>query len=136
VNILVAGHFLNPERIPNYPNMKYIGIIENVYESLRESDILIFPSIVPHFAKPVIEAGMCKLPVIVSDVKGMEEIVKLHYNGILFPVGDVHALAEAINLLASSSTLREEYGHNNFKMVKDKFSVEVNLRIIQKEYLR
>lgn len=135
IMIYVAGHFLNPDCIPNYTNMKYLGVITNVYEYLIQSDILIFPSMVPHFAKPIIEAGMCRLPVIASNVNGMEEIVTPEQNGILFPVGDARALAKAINFLASNLQLRLEYGNNNYKMVKNKFSIETNLRLIENAYL-
>lgn len=133
--IMMAGHIKNREVNLEQPKVKYVGVFDNVYDLLEKADILIFPSTVPHFAKPVIEAGMCKLPVIASDVEGMDEIVTSGVNGLLFKTGSASELAQCINLLAGNPELRMRYGLANYKRVKNKFSIDVNLKIIESIYL-
>jgi glycosyltransferase involved in cell wall biosynthesis len=132
--IFMAGSLEHPEINYDRPNLKYVGIFKNVYDLLVQSDILFCPSTVPHFAIPIIEAGRCKIPVIASNVEGMDEIVKSGVNGLLFEKGNSKHLAEYINLLAENSQLREEYGIANYNLVVSKFSVESNMPLIENIY--
>lgn len=83
-----------------------IGLISNVYDYLKTSDYLIFPSTIPHFAGPVLEAYSVGKPVIVSNVDGMNEIVSPK-TGMFFEKGSAKKLAEVINY--SASLTEEEY---------------------------
>ncbi|MDO9594869.1 MAG: glycosyltransferase [Lutibacter sp.] len=80
-----------------------IGLINNVYDYLRSSDYLLFPSTIPHFAGPVLEAYRVGKPVVVSDVKGMDEIVAPN-TGFFFTRGNAKKLADTINYSATLST--------------------------------
>ena len=136
ISITIAGNVSEENKANSCSNLIYIGIIKDVYFYLNKADILIFPSIYPHFAKPVIEAGMCKVPVIASNIEGMNEILKNEENGLLVEPHNSYALAEAINYLASNPELRKEMGDNNLKLVKSKFSIEANYPIIENAYLK
>jgi glycosyltransferase involved in cell wall biosynthesis len=85
--------------IKNSEKVIILGIVENVYNYIRNSDALLFPSTKPHFADPVLEAYKLGIPVIVSDVDGMEEIVSKD-TGILFKKNSSQNLASAINKLS------------------------------------
>lgn len=135
ITILMAGYLENKDSKYDRINLKYVGIFDNVYDLLLQTDILIFPSTVPHFAKPIIEAGMCRLPVIASDVEGMDEIVISGENGLLFKTGSALELGRCINLLARDSELRKQYGLANYNLVQNKFSIDSNIKIIERVYL-
>ena len=79
-----------------------IGLINNVYDYLNSSHFLLFPSTIPHFAGPVIEAYKIGKPVIVSDVEGMQEIVN-EKTGFYFKRGNPNDLARKINHAAGVS---------------------------------
>ena len=61
---------------------------------------LIAPFSKPHAALPILEAFSVAKPVIVSNIKGMNEIVSVN-NGFFFKNGEPTSLANAINNMAS-----------------------------------
>jgi glycosyltransferase involved in cell wall biosynthesis len=63
---------------------------------MAAADLVVFPSTVPHFARPVIEAGAMARPVVASRLGGVEELVDDGRTGILVPPADPGALADAI----------------------------------------
>lgn len=73
-----------------------IGLVSNVYDYLKASQFLLFPSTIPHFAGPVMEAYRIGKPVIVSDVDGMNEIVN-DRTGIFFKKCNSKDFATRIN---------------------------------------
>lgn len=60
------------------------------------SDVVVFPSIKPHFARPVIESIAMERPAIGSNLGGVRELIELHPLGVLVPPGDPNELAAAI----------------------------------------
>jgi glycosyltransferase involved in cell wall biosynthesis len=74
----------------------FTGVRQDIPQVLAASDVLVFPSTVPHFARPVIEAAAMGKPAIASDVGGPAELVVNGETGLLVPPKDAHALAEAI----------------------------------------
>ena len=58
----------------------------------------------------IIEAMLCKKPVIASHNRGHDELVRDNKTGVLLPPEDAAGFAEALRLMASSSALRCQYG--------------------------
>jgi len=56
------------------------------------------------------ESLACGVPVVVSDLPGLAQVVESHGCGIVVPVGDSEALARAVSLLAHDPDLRLEMG--------------------------
>ena len=57
----------------------------------------------------IIEAMLCKKPVVASHNRGHDELVKEKETGVLLPPEDAAGFAEALRLMASSSALRCQY---------------------------
>lgn len=74
--------------------------------------------------KVLIEAAACGRPLIATDVPGCREIVKDGHNGILVPPKNSMELANAIELLASDSSLRKKMGENSRRLAVDNFSTK------------
>lgn len=72
--------------------------------------------------KVLVEAAACGRPLIATDIPGCREIVQDKYNGILVPLNNSIALANAIELLASDSTMRTKMGENSRRLAVDHFS--------------
>jgi glycosyltransferase involved in cell wall biosynthesis len=114
-----------------------IGLINNVYDYLKSSDYLLFPSTIPHFAGPVLEAYRVGKPVVVSDVKGMDEIVSPK-TGFFFTRGNAKKLAATINCSATLSTekyaLFEQECLNKYEMInsENKTVISVIYKILEK----
>ena len=76
----------------------------------HNSDVFVLSSLTEGLPIAMLEAMSTGLPVIVSNVGGVCEIVKDGHNGILFHAGNVEQLAKAICYLACDARLRLKMG--------------------------
>lgn len=72
---------------------------------LAKSSCLVFPSIEPHFARPVIEAQVMGVPVVASAIDGVSELLVDPFAGCLVPVGNPQRLADALMEVLSSGNI-------------------------------
>lgn len=99
-----------------------------VVDYLKSSDIFVHPSIHPEGRSlSVLEAMSCCLPVIVSDIGGLKEIVTENINGILVEKENSLALSLAIEKLANDKELRNKMGSEGRKEVIDKYSLTLSI---------
>jgi glycosyltransferase involved in cell wall biosynthesis len=80
-------------------HVTFCGAVEDVPSYLRASDIGMLLSSTEGPSLAVAEAMACGLPVIATDVGGLPDTVISGQNGVLVPVGDHLAAAEAIEML-------------------------------------
>jgi GT2 family glycosyltransferase/glycosyltransferase involved in cell wall biosynthesis len=74
----------------------------------RDLDVLVVPSTWIENAPFIIrEAFAARVPVVASDLGGMAEMVRDGIDGLLFPAGDVRALAAALRRLVDDRSLLE-----------------------------
>jgi glycosyltransferase involved in cell wall biosynthesis len=78
--------------------------LDRVYE---QSDVLVHPTRGEMYGLVITEALARGLPVIASDVDGVPEALGCRQAGLLVPVGDPPALAEALRAWLSSQVRRE-----------------------------
>lgn len=78
----------------------------------RSADLYISASHSDGTSISLLEAMACGLPVLVSDIPGNREWVTPDLNGWLFPDGDVHALARAIQHALENRERLPEMGRN------------------------
>ena len=117
----------------------FLGRVNNPYKYIARSDIYILSSDNGEgFPNVLLESMICKTPVISSDcLSGPREILapntdidfqlknsieKAKY-GLLFPVGDVDSLSEAIKQLLDNEKLKDSYSEKAYQRAHD-FSVE------------
>lgn len=112
----------------------FTGVVENIPALLARVDLVVFPSTVPHFARPVIEAGAMALPVVASDLEGPREIVVHGDTGLLVPPGDVKALAEAIIAVLSDDALAKKMGERGYRRARQLFDARENTSMIEGIY--
>lgn len=80
----------------------YYSPIENIY---RVSDLLAVPSLMEGLGLVVLEAMYFKVPVVASNIGGIQEIIRHRENGLLVEPEDAHGLAEAIITLLQDQKL-------------------------------
>jgi glycosyltransferase involved in cell wall biosynthesis len=73
----------------------------------------------------LLEAAACGRPLIATDVPGCREIVIPGETGLLVPVDDAPALAEAIKTLARAPHLRAQFGAAARRIVETQFSADL-----------
>jgi glycosyltransferase involved in cell wall biosynthesis len=77
---------------------------------LRRSDVLVLPTFIENLPLTILEAFACGVPVVTTPVAAITEAVEHERNGLLVPVGDIAALAEALRRLIEDGDLRRRLG--------------------------
>jgi glycosyltransferase involved in cell wall biosynthesis len=90
--------------------VRLLGQWENVRELLSAADAFVLPSRWEGLPMALLEAMMAGLPIIATKVEGVEEVVAEGKHGLLVPIEDADALADAIMQLMANPQLRHEMG--------------------------
>ncbi|AHI24294.1 glycosyl transferase [Komagataeibacter xylinus] len=90
--------------------MVMFGYRADVAPIMAAADIFVLPSHFEGLPMSVIEAMLCGLPVVASDISGPCEQVVVGETGLLAPPGDVARLAAALALLVHDGALRQRMG--------------------------
>jgi glycosyltransferase involved in cell wall biosynthesis len=106
-------------------NAKYLGIIsgDEKINVFRDADLLILPSYTEGFSVTVLEALAHGLPVIVSDVGALPEIIKEDVNGWITKPGNLCNLEQKIILSVNSKNNYSKISANNYKHFRDNFKI-------------
>lgn len=95
-----------------------------VYERLAEASIFVLPSLFEGFPNALCEAMASGLPAIATDCPhGPADIIQDGKNGLLVPVGDDAALAQALTTLMSNKAQREYLGRHASE-ITSRFAVD------------
>ncbi len=87
-----------------------LGHVSDMASLYRSVDIVVLPSYREGLPKGLIEAAACALPLVTTDVPGCREVVTHEVDGLLIPVKNSQALADAIGRLAHDTDLRVALG--------------------------
>jgi glycosyltransferase involved in cell wall biosynthesis len=88
----------------------WLGHMDDIAPLWQRSHIAALPSHREGLPKSLLEAAAFGRPMVATDVPGCREIVIADRTGLLVPIEDPPALAEAIATLARSPQLRARYG--------------------------
>lgn len=104
--------------------IEWWGHKENMPEVLNQAHVVCLPSYREGLPKVLLEAAACGRPIVATDVPGCREIVKHGENGILVPIRNSRAIAEALIKLIESPKLRHKMGLKGRELVEKEFSIE------------
>jgi glycosyltransferase involved in cell wall biosynthesis len=107
--------------------VEFLGFRTDTHNVIADSDIAVLPSYHEGLPLFLIEAMSCGLPVVATDVVGCRSVVKHEVNGLLVPVKNVSALADAIQRLVSDPELRAELGAAGRRMAIERFDQQLVL---------
>jgi glycosyltransferase involved in cell wall biosynthesis len=112
-------------------NVRFVGSVSRaeVARFLSMSSIFAFPSLMEGLPLSVLEAMACGVPVVGSDIPGVNSVVKHGYNGLLVPSKDSRLLAKAVLTLLNDDKLRMVMSMNARRVILDKYSWD---KVIQK----
>src|SRR5579875_3587030 len=112
----------------------FLGHREDVAAELAQLDILVHASTLPEpFGQVVLEGMAAGLPVVASRGGGPAEIITDGVDGLLYPPGDVAALADALRRLAADPALRARLARAALRRARD-FSPEAICEQIMRAY--
>jgi len=99
-------------------------------------DVLTLPSLFEGVPRAVMEASAMQVPAVVTDVKGNREAVEHGRNGLLVPLGDVQALADAIVELLTDREKARRMGQEGRRMALERFDERLVFEKVKAEYAR
>ena len=105
--------------------IEWWGWKKNMEDVYAQAAIVCLPSYREGVPKTLVEAAACGRPIIASDVPGCREVVRHGVNGLLVPVRDPAALAEALFDLLQSPNMRSEMGIRGRTIAEKEFSMEL-----------
>lgn len=106
----------------------FIGMVDNVVDYLRASDIFVLPSIREGLPSTLLEAMSCGLPCIITSFLGYSEYIARNSEEIIVVPRDADALSQAIINLLKSQELRMKLGAKARKRIEAKFSINIILQ--------
>jgi glycosyltransferase involved in cell wall biosynthesis len=117
-----AGELERLRRRADVTNAKgavyFAGEVEGVTDMLSVADVLVLPSRWESLPYVLLEAGAMGLPVLATPVGGVPELVEEDVTGMLVPVDDAGALADAMVRLAADPSKRRTMGDAMAELVR------------------
>jgi len=122
-SVLYTRGLRSGAELPAHPRLECVGSIPHARmpEVYGRADVLLLPTVREGFSMTVLEAMACGLPVVASDCASLPEQVEHGKGGFLCPIGDVGALAAALNRLAGSPDLCRQMGEFNRRKAENEF---------------
>ena len=116
---------LSQAEIDEYKDcVQYLGKRSDIPALLAISDIFALPSYYREgVPRVLLEAGAMGLALITTDMPGCREAVHHEENGLLVPIRDEKALAQAIEKLAQDYSLRVKYGQASANLIRNQFDL-------------
>jgi len=90
--------------------VEFLGFVDDIPTLLRESDVYTQTSQWEGFGLAVAEAMAAALPVVVTDVDSLPELIHHDKTGLVVPLGDAAALSRALERLLGDAQLRKTLG--------------------------
>lgn len=107
---------------------EYLGEVNDVASLYADAHIVALPSYREGLPKSLIEAAACARPVITTDVPGCRDALVPGETGVLVPVRDARALADAALELARDEDLRIRMGAAGRKLAESEFDLHKIVR--------
>ena len=107
---------------------------QKVAEYLRRLSVYVAVSASESFGVAVLEASACGIPVVVSRVGGLVEVVRDGETGLIVPPDNLQATTTAIEKLVMDPTLRSTMGAAGRRWVADQYNWERSVEIMLDVY--
>ncbi|HEY9245815.1 MAG TPA: glycosyltransferase [Candidatus Methanoperedens sp.] len=103
-------------------HVKFAGFSQNPRQFLNASDIFALCSVEEAFGMSILEAMACELPVVVKNVNGINDILKVY--DVLPQVKDAEGMRNNIEFLIENEGTRSMIGKNSRRYVLSSFAWE------------
>lgn len=128
--------FGNPTSITNLEleqwkqegNVELLGYRTDIAQQYGQANIVCLPSYREGLPKSLLEAAACGRAVITTDVPGCRYAITDGVTGVLVPVKNAEAIADAIQKLIDNATLRHSMGLAGRKLAEQAFDIHIIVR--------
>lgn len=100
-----------------------LGERRDIAELYRNAHIAVLPSYREGLPRSLVEAAACGRAVVTTDVPGCRDAIEPGLTGVLVPVRDARALADAVVCLAEDATRRREMGAAGRRLAEEAFDI-------------
>jgi glycosyltransferase involved in cell wall biosynthesis len=104
-------------------SIRFAGHVSEMDSCYRQAALLVLPSREEGISNALLEAQSFGIPAVASDIPGNREIIVHGQTGLLVPVDDVEAFADAILKLIQDAGLRRHMGQAAKERIIEKFSI-------------
>jgi glycosyltransferase involved in cell wall biosynthesis len=144
LRLLLVGSFEDGDPLPAdvrkrleaHERVVLTGPVNDTSSYYAIADVLVLPSHREGLPTVILEGHAAGKPVIGAAATGIVDLIADGETGLLFPVGDALALADAIAKLISDKALARKLALAGEEQVKRKFRQELIWAALRREYLR
>lgn len=104
--------------------VELLGYRSDIAEQYAAANVVCLPSYREGLPKSLVEAAACGRAVVTTDVPGCRDAIEQDVTGLLVPVNNVEALADALQRLIESPTLRARMGCAGRALAEREFAIE------------
>ncbi|MEO8885784.1 MAG: glycosyltransferase family 4 protein, partial [Mucilaginibacter sp.] len=105
-------------------DVNFAGMLREpeLIDFLHSLDLYIHASLGETMSTAIMQAMACKLPVIASDVDGINNMITNNTTGLLVPVTDAKALCDAMYLCITQAEVRTKIANSSYEFALNNFS--------------
>lgn len=118
-----------------YDDIIFYGYMLHPEEFMPFFDVFVLPSRAEAFGSVFAEAALCWLALVGTKVGGIAEQIEHGVNGLLVPVDDVAALADALEQVVVDPAYRYELSRAAWERAKRQYSLNRVIRQLKRVYL-
>jgi glycosyltransferase involved in cell wall biosynthesis len=97
-------------------------------------DVLVLPSLLEGIPRAIMEASAMCIPAVATNVKGNREVIEHGCTGLLVPLGNVQALADAIVELLTDREKARRMGAEGRRRALERFDEQLVFKRVKVEY--
>jgi glycosyltransferase involved in cell wall biosynthesis len=106
-------------------SVSFLGKTSNVQQMLLDADLFVLPSRREGMPNSLMEAMLCALPCVATDISGCQDLIQHEHNGLLVPAADTDALAMAIIRLLRNRDEAAKYGKHARETIVAQYDIAV-----------
>lgn len=115
-------------------NLTFFGQREDVSDLFSVVDCFVLPSHVEPLGLVILEAMATRVPVVATCSGGPEEIICSGEDGLLVPIKNPNAIAEAVEKILCDRDFKLQIIEKAYKKVKDRFNIQNCVKRIESIY--
>jgi glycosyltransferase involved in cell wall biosynthesis len=104
--------------------VELLGHRKDIAELFASSNIVVLPSYREGLPRVLVEAAAAGRAVVTTDVPGCRDAIESGVTGLLVPVRDTNAIADAVQKLIEDVKLRQHMGYEGRRLAEKEFSIE------------